>query len=191
MARQVTSLPAVAAARPARVVAGFALGGVVSRRRPGQGAARRAGARRRRDLLERPGARRDCDGRACGAPAAAPLAVADGASASWRSCSLRASARAARAARYVRMRVEPYRTDKASAEAVVRMFEVFHKRLLRRWWRRLLLGQPAVALEVHHRVEARARDGCGQRRHGWRCAARSAVSGCSRRRCAAPTRTAA
>ncbi len=30
------------------------------------------------------------------------------------------------------------------------MFEVLHKRLLRRWWRRLLLGQPAVSLEVHH-----------------------------------------
>jgi len=52
--------------------------------------------------------------------------------------------------RYVRWRVEAYRTDRASAEAVVRMFEVLHKRLLRRWWRRLFLGQPAVALEVHH-----------------------------------------
>jgi Replication-relaxation len=51
---------------------------------------------------------------------------------------------------YVRLRVEAYRTDRASAEAVVTMFEVLHKRLLRRWWRRLLLGQPAVALEVHH-----------------------------------------
>ena len=38
----------------------------------------------------------------------------------------------------------------ASAEAVVSMFEALHKRLLRRWWRRLLLGQPSVALEVHH-----------------------------------------
>jgi len=52
--------------------------------------------------------------------------------------------------RYVRMRVETYRTDKASAEAVVSMFEALHKRLLRRWWRRLLRGQPSVALEVHH-----------------------------------------
>jgi DNA-binding HxlR family transcriptional regulator len=48
------------------------------------------------------------------------------------------------------MRVETYRTDKASAEAVVSMFEALHKRLLRRWWRRLLRGQPSVALEVHH-----------------------------------------
>ncbi len=30
------------------------------------------------------------------------------------------------------------------------MFEALHKRLLRRWWRRLLHGQPSVALEVHH-----------------------------------------
>jgi hypothetical protein len=57
---------------------------------------------------------------------------------------------ARRRRRYVRLRIETYRTDQASAEAVVRMFEALHKRLLRRWWRRLLLGQPAVALEVHH-----------------------------------------
>jgi hypothetical protein len=57
---------------------------------------------------------------------------------------------ARRRRRYVRMRVETYRTDKASAEAVVSMFEALHKRLLRRWWRRLLRGQPSVALEVHH-----------------------------------------
>jgi hypothetical protein len=58
--------------------------------------------------------------------------------------------RARRRRRYVRLRVEVYRTDHASAEAVVSMFEALHKRLLRRWWRRLLQGQPAVALEVHH-----------------------------------------
>jgi hypothetical protein len=46
--------------------------------------------------------------------------------------------------------VQTYRTDKASAEAVVGMFEALHKRLLRRWWRRLFQGQPSVALEVHH-----------------------------------------
>ncbi|HYM55612.1 MAG TPA: hypothetical protein VES97_09630, partial [Solirubrobacteraceae bacterium] len=51
---------------------------------------------------------------------------------------------------YERLRVDAYRMDRASAEAVVTMFEALHKRLLRRWWRRLLLGQPAVALEVHH-----------------------------------------
>ena len=50
--------------------------------------------------------------------------------------------------RYVRMRVEPYRGDHADADALVRMFETLHKRLLRRWWRRLLAGQPSLALEV-------------------------------------------
>ena len=49
---------------------------------------------------------------------------------------LRLRARSAR--RLVRLRVEPFRTDRASAEAVVAMFEALHKRLLRRWWRRLV-----------------------------------------------------
>jgi Replication-relaxation len=57
---------------------------------------------------------------------------------------------ARRRRKYVRLRVQTYRTDKASAEAVVGMFEALHKRLLRRWWRRLYQGQPSVALEVHH-----------------------------------------
>jgi Replication-relaxation len=57
--------------------------------------------------------------------------------------------KARRRREYVRLRVQTYRTDKASAEAVVGMFEALHKRLLRRWWRRLLQGQPSVALEVH------------------------------------------
>jgi hypothetical protein len=52
--------------------------------------------------------------------------------------------------RYVRLRVEVYRTDQADAETVATMFDALHKRLLRRWWRRMLLGQPSVALEVHH-----------------------------------------
>ncbi len=50
---------------------------------------------------------------------------------------------------YVRLRVVPYRTDCASAEAIVGMYESLHKRLLRRWWRRLFFGQPSLALEVH------------------------------------------
>ncbi len=60
----------------------------------------------------------------------------------------RARARAGR--RYVRLRVEPYRTDRTSVEGVVAMYESLHKRLQRRWWRRLLHGQPSVALEAHH-----------------------------------------
>jgi len=55
--------------------------------------------------------------------------------------------------RYVRLRLEAYRTDQASAEAIVRMYESFHKRLLRRWWRRLGFGQPGIALEVHHECD--------------------------------------
>ncbi len=57
---------------------------------------------------------------------------------------------ARRRRRYVRLLLEGHRTDHATAEAVVRMFEALHKRMLRRWWRRLLSGQPSVALEVHH-----------------------------------------
>jgi Replication-relaxation len=57
--------------------------------------------------------------------------------------------------RYVRLRVHAYRTDRATAQAVVTMFEALHKRLLRRWWRRLLWGQPSVALEVHHTADER------------------------------------
>jgi Replication-relaxation len=61
---------------------------------------------------------------------------------------------ARRRRRYVRLRVHPYRTDTAGAQALVSMFEALHRRLLHRWWRRLLRGQPSVALEVHHS------DGC-------------------------------
>ncbi len=58
--------------------------------------------------------------------------------------------RARRERHYVRLRVEAYRTDRTSVEGIVAMFEALHKRLQRRWWRRLLRGQPSVALEVHH-----------------------------------------
>ncbi len=72
---------------------------------------------------------------------------------------------ARRRRRYVRMRVEPYRTDAASAEALVKTYEALHKLLLRRWWRRLVIGQPGVALEIHHRVQ---RDGEGGAvNHAW------------------------
>ncbi len=51
--------------------------------------------------------------------------------------------------RYVRLDVIPYRGDDPTVTAVVNMFEALHKRLLRRWWRRLFSGQPSVGLEVH------------------------------------------
>jgi hypothetical protein len=61
---------------------------------------------------------------------------------------LRARARSRR--RYVRLRIDAYRGDHADVAAVASMFAVLHKRLLQRWWRRLLYGQPSIALEVHH-----------------------------------------
>lgn len=62
--------------------------------------------------------------------------------------------RARRARRYIRLRVVPYRGDDPSAAAIVSMYEALHKRLLRRWWRRLLAGQPSVSLELHYDREA-------------------------------------
>jgi hypothetical protein len=58
---------------------------------------------------------------------------------------------------YVRLQIEVYRTDWASAEGVARLFATLHKRLLCRWWRRVLFGQPSVALEVHHSPTASGR----------------------------------
>src|SRR6478609_3509765 len=63
-------------------------------------------------------------------------------------------ARARRRRRYVRLRLMPYRADDCTADGIVSMYEALHKRLLRRWWRRLLSGQPSVALEVHCDGEA-------------------------------------
>jgi Replication-relaxation len=82
-----------------------------------------------------------------GAPAAPTLAILAALTGTLLGC---VRLRARRRRRYVRMRVHTYRTDTASAEAVVSMFEALHKRMLRRWWRRLLHGQPSVGLEVHH-----------------------------------------
>ncbi len=65
-------------------------------------------------------------------------------------CRLRARHRR----RYMRLKVIPYRGDDPTAQAIVNMFEVLHKRLLCRWWRRLLAGQPSVSLEVHCDHEA-------------------------------------
>jgi hypothetical protein len=86
--------------------------------------------------------------------------------------------RARRRRRYVRLRVEAYRGDSAEAEAVVAMFEALHKRLLCRWWRRLLWGQPSVALEVHHDGPARAaRTGDGGPARAAACASEGVRAG--------------
>jgi hypothetical protein len=73
------------------------------------------------------------------------LLVAGGVLAAAGTPRLRARARR----RYVRLLIAPYRTDSAAPEAVVGLFIGLHKRLLQRWWRRLLVGQPSVALEAH------------------------------------------
>jgi hypothetical protein len=73
------------------------------------------------------------------------LLVAGGVLAAAGTSRLRARARR----RYVRLLIAPYRTDSAAPEAVVGLFVGLHKRLLQRWWRRLLVGQPSVALEAH------------------------------------------
>jgi Replication-relaxation len=64
---------------------------------------------------------------------------------------------------YARFRIVIYRTDHASAAALVSVFEALQRRLLERWWRRLLRGQPSVALEVHHGVDPEL-SGHGERR---------------------------
>jgi Replication-relaxation len=61
-----------------------------------------------------------------------------------------ARAHARRRRRYVRLRIDAYRADHAESAALTEMFAALHKRLLRRWWRRLLAGQPSLSLEVHH-----------------------------------------
>jgi len=61
---------------------------------------------------------------------------------------------------YVRLQVDAYRMDSAGSEALARMFAALHRRLSCRWWRRLLGGQPSVALEVHLEV-------AGDHMHAW------------------------
>jgi hypothetical protein len=51
--------------------------------------------------------------------------------------------------RYTRLHLHAYRADRATSQALVAMFEALHQRLLARWWRRLLWGQPSLALEAH------------------------------------------
>jgi Replication-relaxation len=51
--------------------------------------------------------------------------------------------------RYVRHWLMPYRADEASPDQVRRLIESWHQMTLRRWWQRLLSGQPSFALELH------------------------------------------
>src|SRR4051794_17889058 len=51
--------------------------------------------------------------------------------------------------RYRRYAIAPYRTDDASTEQVVALFQDWHQQLHQRLHRRLLFGQPYLALEEH------------------------------------------
>src|SRR3954468_13301961 len=51
--------------------------------------------------------------------------------------------------RYRRYAIAPYRTDDASTEQVVALFQDWHQQLHQRLHRRLLIGQPYLALEDH------------------------------------------
>jgi Replication-relaxation len=50
--------------------------------------------------------------------------------------------------RYVRHWLLPYRADEATPDQVRRLIESWHQMTLRRWWQRLLAGQPSIALEL-------------------------------------------
>jgi hypothetical protein len=56
---------------------------------------------------------------------------------------------ARRRRRYVRHWILPYRADEATPEQVRRLIESWHQMTLGRWWERLFLGQPSLALEFH------------------------------------------
>jgi hypothetical protein len=53
--------------------------------------------------------------------------------------------------RYRRYAIAPYRTDDATPEQVLALFQDWHQQLHQRLHRRLLFGQPYVALEEHAR----------------------------------------
>jgi hypothetical protein len=56
--------------------------------------------------------------------------------------------------RYRRYAIAPYRTDDASTEQVVALFQDWHQQLHQRLHRRLVFGQPYVALEEHVEQDA-------------------------------------
>src|SRR3954468_18568032 len=55
---------------------------------------------------------------------------------------------------YRRFAIAPYRTDEASTEQVVALFQDWHQQLHQRLHRRLVFGQPYLALEEHVRPDA-------------------------------------
>jgi hypothetical protein len=55
--------------------------------------------------------------------------------------------------RYRRYAIAPYRTDEASTEQVVALFQDWHQQIHQRLHRRLVFGQPYLALEEHVRPD--------------------------------------
>jgi hypothetical protein len=55
---------------------------------------------------------------------------------------------ARRRRRYQRLALIPHRADDARPDDVRRMLEAWHQQVVERWWRRILFGQPSIALEV-------------------------------------------
>jgi hypothetical protein len=49
---------------------------------------------------------------------------------------------------YVRLRIVPARADQAEPDRIARLLGVWHQVLVQRWYKRLLWGQPSLALEV-------------------------------------------
>ena len=80
-------------------------------------------------------------------------------------CTTRGRARGARS--YVRLLVCAYRADSANVQGLAAMYQSLHKRVLRRWWRRLLWGQPSLALEVHRTAAERESASPGELAHVW------------------------
>jgi hypothetical protein len=66
------------------------------------------------------------------------------------SIGLRGAARRRRLARTARFEIRLGREDLANPYQREKMFDAFYGQLAERWWVRLTLGQPSVALEVHH-----------------------------------------
>jgi hypothetical protein len=55
---------------------------------------------------------------------------------------------------YVRLVVDPYRSDRLVAEALVSSLAALHSLITVRGARRILTGQPSIALEVHHQIRS-------------------------------------
>ena len=53
---------------------------------------------------------------------------------------------------YVRLVIEPYRSDRLAPDALVSTFAAVHSLVSVRGPRRILTGQPSVALEIHHQI---------------------------------------